>query len=70
MIVFGNKTALDQFKSGKLRFTGSTSAIALKSGVAQAFKFEPEGWQVIIHPQGGLMAEISVGGQSFSFMPK
>lgn len=70
LIVFENKAALDEFRANKMRLTGGTSVVALKSGEVKPFKFTPEGWLVVIQQQSGLMAEISVGGQTFSFMPK
>jgi lipid-binding SYLF domain-containing protein len=68
IIVFQNKQALDNFKSGKLKFSGQASAVALKSG-AGANAAYTDGVSVFTFNEKGLMAEASIGGQSFSFQP-
>lgn len=69
IVVFENADALTRFKSGKLKFSADASAVALKSGAAATAEFQ-DGVAVITHPNGGLMFEASIGGQSFSFIPK
>lgn len=69
LIAFENADALNRFKSGKLKFSADASAVALKSGAGAAAEFQ-DGVAVITEPNGGLMFEASIGGQSFSFMPK
>lgn len=69
IVIFENSEALARFKSGKLKFSADASAVALKSGAAAAAKFQ-DGVAVITHPNGGLMFEASVGGQSFTYLPK
>jgi lipid-binding SYLF domain-containing protein len=69
LIAFETKPALDQFESGKFAFSANATATALKSGAAASAKYT-DGVAVFVLPQGGLMLEASIGGQSFSYQPK
>jgi lipid-binding SYLF domain-containing protein len=66
VILFENKAALDNFKSGKLKFSAGASAVAMKSGAAVDAKYT-DGVLVFVEPIAGLMVEAALGGQSFSF---
>ena len=66
LIVFENKQALDNFRSGKLKFTANASAVAVKAGASAEAHFK-DGVAVFVQPNGGLMFEVSVGGQEFTF---
>jgi lipid-binding SYLF domain-containing protein len=68
VIAFENKAALDNFTSKEYAFSAGMSAVALKSGAATAARFR-DGIAVFTYVKGGLMAEISVGGQKFRFIP-
>jgi lipid-binding SYLF domain-containing protein len=68
IICFQNKEALDNFKSGKLKFAAQASAVAIKAGAGANLKYS-EGVSVMTISQAGLMYEASIGGQSFSFQP-
>lgn len=68
LILFENKAALDNFKNGNLKFAANASAVAMKSGAAEAAKYT-DGVLVFVEPIAGLMVEAAVGGQSFSFQP-
>ena len=68
LILFENKAALDNFKNGKVKFSASASAVALKSGAAVDAKYT-DGVLIFVEPIAGLMVEAAVGGQSFSFQP-
>ncbi|MGB7395227.1 MAG: lipid-binding SYLF domain-containing protein [Pricia sp.] len=67
-IFFETEDALTEFKSGDFEFSAGISAVALKSGVAANAKYK-EGVVVIVLPKAGLMADVSVGGQKFSYDP-
>lgn len=67
LIVFENNDALDRFRTNQLEFSANASAIAVKSGVAAAPRYE-NGVAVYVMPRAGLMAEASVGGQKFTFV--
>ena len=66
VIVFENEDALNKFKNNKLEFSANASAVALKAGAAGAARFE-NGISVFVKPKGGLMFEVSIGGQKFTF---
>ena len=63
LLVFENKSALDQFKEGKLNFAADASAVVLKSGVATNATFV-NGVAVMVSPIGGAMLEAAIGGSS------
>ena len=67
-IFFETKEALDRFRQNKFEFSSQISAVALKSGVSANAKYT-EGVAVFTEDKGGLMAEVSVGGQKFTFKP-
>ena len=69
LLVLEDEAAMNRFKTGKLTFETNLSAIALQKGTAQHAKYH-EGVIAFIRPQGGLMAEATVGGQQFTYIPK
>ncbi len=69
IIAFATIRELNQFKQGELTFSANATAVALKSGVGKSAKYQ-DGIAIFVEPIAGLMAEASVGGQSFSFQPK
>src|SRR3954468_2335565 len=69
VIAFENQAALDKFTKAKdYAFDASVSAVAVKSGVAKTARFR-DGVAVFKYIKGGLMADASVGGQRFRFVP-
>lgn len=68
IILFEDKPALDRFTSGKIKFAGQASAVALDDGASVDVNYQ-DGVAVFTKTMGGLMAEASVGGQSFKFHP-
>jgi lipid-binding SYLF domain-containing protein len=68
IIAFENKAALDDFKNGNLKLAAQASATALKAGTSETAKFT-DGVSVLTTNPQGLMAEASIGGQTFSFQP-
>jgi len=69
IIFFGDKAALERFKSEKFEFDAQVSAVAADKGAAANADFH-NGVAVFTLTKGGLMAEASVGGQGFSYTPK
>ena len=69
LILFENKAAVETFKQGKLAFSANASAVAMKAGAAESARYT-DGVLVFVMPQGGLMLEASIGGQTFSYQPK
>ena len=68
VIFFQNKEAFDKFKNGNLKFSAQTSAVAIVPGASFDVAYD-EGVAVFTRVKGGLMAEASLGGQHFSFVP-
>lgn len=68
LIIFESKEALDRFKQGKASFNANASAVLVKAGAAKTNRFE-KGVVVFVYPQGGMMLELSLGGQKFKFKP-
>jgi len=69
LIVFENKPALDRFEAGRLDFTADATAVILETGAAANARFV-DGVTVIVRPLAGAMAEASVGGQQFKYIPR
>lgn len=68
VIFFEDQPALDRFISGKVKFSGQASAVALKDGASVDIDYQ-DGVAIFTKTIGGLMAEASVGGQSFKYKP-
>src|SRR5688500_7922716 len=68
LILFQNKESLDRFKQSQVEMTANASAGIVKSGAGASAKYE-HGVAIFIMPRGAAMAEASVGGQKFTFVP-
>jgi lipid-binding SYLF domain-containing protein len=68
LVVFKDKEALDNFKSGDFALAATVSAVAAASGAAGQAKFD-NGVTVFVRSVNGLMFEASIGGQSFGYRP-
>ncbi len=68
IILFEDQPALDRFTKGKVKFSGQASAVALKDGASADIDYQ-DGVAIFTKTIGGLMAEASVGGQSFKYKP-
>ena len=66
VIFFEDQPALDRFTAGKVKFSGQASAVALKDGASADIDYQ-DGVAIFTKTIGGLMAEASVGGQSFKY---
>lgn len=66
VIFFETEEALNKFKYGKFAFSGDVSALAVKKGVSKNLNYD-DGVIVIVMPKAGLMADLSIGGQKFSY---
>jgi lipid-binding SYLF domain-containing protein len=69
IIVFANKEAVNQFKTGNFAFDAQASAVALKSGASANAKYSA-GVAIFTMDETGLMYEASVGGQKFSYQAR
>ncbi len=69
IIVFLTPQAFADFKNNAFVLSANISAVALSAGAAGAGDYTG-GVLVLVEPQGGLMAELSIGGQRFTFEPR
>jgi lipid-binding SYLF domain-containing protein len=68
LIMFRTETAYVNFRNNTMEFDARLSAVAASSGAARAADYS-SGVLVIYLPEGGLMFQAAVGGQSFRFRP-
>lgn len=54
------------FKNGRFTFGADAAAVALRDGVASKTQFR-DNVAVFVYDQGGLMADASIGGETFRF---
>ncbi|ABL66436.1 lipid-binding SYLF domain-containing protein [Chlorobium phaeobacteroides] len=66
IIFFKSKADLDNFKKGNFELTAQATAILIKSGMATNTDYS-NGVAVFALPKAGLMADLTVGGQKFSY---
>ncbi|MEZ4791929.1 MAG: hypothetical protein R2783_00170 [Gelidibacter sp.] len=57
-----------RFKEGKFEFSAEASAVIADEGASKNANYN-DGVMVFALPKAGLMADASVGGQKFSYMP-
>lgn len=69
VIFFEDETALKAFKEGNWEMGAQVSAVAAKRGASSSADYT-KGVCVFTLAEGGLMAEASVGGQKFRYVPK
>jgi len=68
IVYFENEKTLAAFKRGELTLAAQVSAVALASGASANARYV-DGVSVLTLAKGGLMAEASVGGQKFGYLP-
>jgi lipid-binding SYLF domain-containing protein len=66
VIFFENKSNFDEFKENKLKLSAQFSAVIAASGASANVNYA-NGILIFAQTKGGLMYEISVGGQTFSY---
>ena len=66
VIFFENKSNFDEFKENKLKLSAQFSAVIAASGASANVNYA-NGILIFAQPKGGLMYEISVGGQTFNY---
>jgi lipid-binding SYLF domain-containing protein len=69
LVVFEKQLDFDRFIGGRLTFAANASAVAIKTGAADAAQYS-DGVAVFVAPVGGLMVEAAIGGQQFTFLPR
>jgi len=68
VIFFETEDMLNEFKSNEHTFSGEVSATAVEQGVSENLNYD-DGVLVIAMPKAGLMADVSIGGQKFTYTP-
>lgn len=68
VIFFETEDSLNEFKAGNYALSAEASAIAIESGVADNANYN-DGVVVFTYPLKGLMADVSIGGQKFTYKP-
>jgi len=68
IIFFKGKDDLDNFKKGNFELNAQVAAVVVTAGMATNTDYS-NGVAVFAMPNAGVMAEVSVGGQKFSFEP-
>ncbi|MFD2550531.1 YSC84-related protein [Bizionia sediminis] len=66
VIFFETEAALATFKQGNFEFAAGLSAVAITEGVSRNANYS-DGVLVYTMPKAGLMANVSVGGQKFTY---
>jgi len=69
IIFFGDEETLDDFTKGNFELGAQASAVALTKGASMNADFA-DGVAVFTQTKGGMMFDVSVGGQKFTFEPK
>ena len=69
VIFFQNEPTLLSFKNGEFAFSAQATAVIAKAGAAANTDYE-YGVLVFKMPKAGAMAEASVAGQQFSYLPE
>jgi lipid-binding SYLF domain-containing protein len=68
-IFFRDEIALDHFKRGNFEFGAQASAVAITAGASVDADYDG-GVAIFTDAGGGLMAEATVGGQSYTYQPR
>ena len=68
LIVFQTPEALFKFKNNNFTFGANATAVALSAGAAAGTEFK-DGSAIFMETKGGLMADASLAGQKFTFVP-
>ncbi len=69
LVVFQDRSAMDPLKAGRFELGANAFAIAVAPGAADATSFADDGFAVFTMPQGGLVAELPVSGQTLNYHP-
>lgn len=68
IIFFKTDKAIQEFMDSDLQFSSQISALALKEDATINVSYE-DGVAIFTSTKGGLMAEVSIGGQKFKYTP-
>ena len=68
IIFFRDRAALENFKQGNFELSAQAGVVIVKAGMATNTDYS-DGVAVFAMPNGGLMGELTIGAQKFSFKP-
>ncbi len=68
IIFFRTPSDVNRFKTGEFTLSAQATAVALTAGAAAKADYK-DGMAVFVMADAGLMVDVSVGGQKFSFVP-
>ena len=68
IIFFKDQAALDNFKQGNFELSAQFGVVIVAAGMATNTDYS-DGVAVFAMPNGGLMGELTIGGQKFNFEP-
>ncbi len=68
LVLFQDEATLERFKHSKAGFAANASVVLVKAG-ASATNHYKNGMQVYVHPEGGMMLQLDLGGQKLIFRP-
>jgi len=68
IVFFREKSDLDKFKTEEYTFAAQVAAVAITAGAAAKADYK-DGLAVFVMSDKGLMVDVSVGGQKFSYNP-
>jgi lipid-binding SYLF domain-containing protein len=68
LIIFQTPEALYKFKNNNFTFGANATAVALQAGAAAGTEFK-DGVAIMLETKGGLMADASLAGQKFHYVP-
>ncbi|MCE9673157.1 lipid-binding SYLF domain-containing protein [Myxococcus stipitatus] len=67
LIFFEDRNALEDFKGGKVAFAANASAVIIKAAASGTTNYAK--CTAHAYSRGGMLLEVSLGGQKFTFMP-
>ena len=67
LIFFEDRAALEDFKGGKVAFAANASAVIIKAAASGTTNYAK--CTAHAYSRGGMLLEVSLGGQKFTFMP-
>ncbi|HWV37336.1 MAG TPA: hypothetical protein VN033_02550 [Vulgatibacter sp.] len=67
LVIFPKKEVLDEFRTGMVAFTANASAVIVKAAASGTTNFD--GVTAHAYSRGGMLLELSLGGQKFMFIP-
>jgi|GEM_PF-875715 len=67
LVIFPKEESLKEFRTGKVAFTANASAVIVKAAASGTTNFD--GVTAHAYSRGGMLLELSLGGQKFMFIP-